>query len=118
MGCLPTLAAPFLLPPRPPRLQQVPRLHRLRGVSRRRRLLLRRPQPLLRPHQPQTVDLEAGYTFFRLNSRRAPISPSAKAVWEASKEIGPALKPNLVTWRDMRNGVAIEMSKGYQMKGP
>jgi peptidyl-dipeptidase A len=32
-----------------------------------------------------------------------------KAVWEASKEIGPALKPNLVTLRDLRNGVAKEM---------
>jgi peptidyl-dipeptidase A len=32
-----------------------------------------------------------------------------KAVWEVSKEIGPALKPNLVTLRDLRNGVAKEM---------
>jgi len=32
-----------------------------------------------------------------------------KAVWEASKESGPALKPNLVTLRDLRNGVAREM---------
>src|SRR5881296_2948738 len=32
-----------------------------------------------------------------------------KAVWEASKEIGPALKPSLVTLRDLRNGVAQEM---------
>ena len=32
-----------------------------------------------------------------------------KAVWEASKEIGPALKPNLMTLRDLRNGVAKEM---------
>src|SRR5438067_3800465 len=32
-----------------------------------------------------------------------------KAVWEASKEIGPKLKPNLVTLRDLRNGVAKEM---------
>jgi peptidyl-dipeptidase A len=32
-----------------------------------------------------------------------------KAVWEASKEIGPALKPNLVILRDLRNGVAKEM---------
>ena len=32
-----------------------------------------------------------------------------KAVWEASKEIGPALKQNLVTLRDLRNGVAKEM---------
>src|SRR5437762_5519699 len=32
-----------------------------------------------------------------------------KAVWEASKEIGPALKPNLVILRDLRNGVAQEM---------
>src|SRR5262249_37315807 len=32
-----------------------------------------------------------------------------KAAWEASKEIGPALKPNLVTLRDLRNGVAKEM---------
>src|SRR3989440_4093469 len=32
-----------------------------------------------------------------------------KAVWEASKEIGPVLKPNLVILRDLRNGVAKEM---------
>src|SRR5438046_874547 len=32
-----------------------------------------------------------------------------KAVWEASKESGPALKPNLVVLRDLRNGVASEM---------
>lgn len=32
-----------------------------------------------------------------------------KAVWEASKESGPALKPNLVVLRDLRNGVAREM---------
>jgi peptidyl-dipeptidase A len=32
-----------------------------------------------------------------------------KAVWEASKEIGPALKENLVKLRDLRNGVAKEM---------
>src|SRR5437868_14006600 len=32
-----------------------------------------------------------------------------KAVWEASKESGPALKPNLVALRDLRNGVAREM---------
>ncbi|HEY2627143.1 MAG TPA: M2 family metallopeptidase, partial [Candidatus Udaeobacter sp.] len=32
-----------------------------------------------------------------------------KAVWEASKESGPALKPNLVFLRDLRNGVAKEM---------
>src|SRR5438876_4575877 len=32
-----------------------------------------------------------------------------KAVWEASKEIGPKLKDNLVTLRDLRNGVAREM---------
>jgi peptidyl-dipeptidase A len=32
-----------------------------------------------------------------------------KAVWEASKEIGPKLKPNLVVLRDLRNGVAKEM---------
>src|SRR5438132_450829 len=32
-----------------------------------------------------------------------------KAVWEASKEIGPALKPNLVILRHLRNGVAREM---------
>ena len=32
-----------------------------------------------------------------------------KAVWEASKEIGPALKDNLVVLRDLRNGVAKEM---------
>lgn len=32
-----------------------------------------------------------------------------KAVWETSKQSGPALKPNLVTLRDLRNGVAKEM---------
>src|SRR3954447_15987560 len=32
-----------------------------------------------------------------------------KAVWEASKEIGTALKPSLVTLRDLRNVVAKEM---------
>lgn len=32
-----------------------------------------------------------------------------KAVWEASKAIGPVLKENLVTLRDLRNGVAREM---------
>ncbi len=32
-----------------------------------------------------------------------------KAVWEASKQSGPALKPNLVVLRDLRNGVAREM---------
>ncbi len=32
-----------------------------------------------------------------------------KAVWEASKLSGPALKPNLVTLRELRNGVAREM---------
>src|SRR5207245_2589378 len=32
-----------------------------------------------------------------------------KAVWEASKESGPALKPNLVRLRDLRNGVAKEV---------
>src|ERR1700746_2409137 len=32
-----------------------------------------------------------------------------KAVWESSKESGPALKPNLVVLRDLRNGVAREM---------
>src|SRR6266850_500917 len=32
-----------------------------------------------------------------------------KAVWEASKQSGPALKPNLLTLRDLRNGVAKEM---------
>ena|SRR5437773_7806888 len=30
-----------------------------------------------------------------------------RAVWEASKESGPALKPNLVILRDLRNGVEI-----------
>ncbi|HEY1583599.1 MAG TPA: M2 family metallopeptidase, partial [Chthoniobacterales bacterium] len=33
-----------------------------------------------------------------------------KAVWEASKEIGPALKDNLMVLRDLRNGVAGEMN--------
>jgi peptidyl-dipeptidase A len=33
-----------------------------------------------------------------------------KAVWEASKEIGPKLKPNLVTLRELRNRVAKEMN--------
>ncbi|MFL6583699.1 MAG: M2 family metallopeptidase [Chthoniobacterales bacterium] len=32
-----------------------------------------------------------------------------RAVWEASKQSGPALKPNLVKLRDLRNGVAHEM---------
>ncbi len=32
-----------------------------------------------------------------------------KAVWESSKLSGPALKPNLVTLRELRNGVAHEM---------
>src|SRR5947209_17494764 len=32
-----------------------------------------------------------------------------KAVWEASKESGPALNPHLVVLRDLRNGVAKEM---------
>ena len=32
-----------------------------------------------------------------------------KAVWEASKQVGPALKANLVVLRDLRNGVAKEM---------
>src|SRR5438132_4540422 len=32
-----------------------------------------------------------------------------KAVWKASKESGPALKPDLVVLRDLRNGVAREM---------
>src|SRR5438045_5135085 len=32
-----------------------------------------------------------------------------KAVWEASKKSGPALKSNLVLLRDLRNGVAKEM---------
>ncbi|PYL07886.1 MAG: peptidase [Verrucomicrobia bacterium] len=32
-----------------------------------------------------------------------------KAVWEASKESGPALKSNLAVLRDLRNGVAKEM---------
>jgi peptidyl-dipeptidase A len=32
-----------------------------------------------------------------------------KTVWEASKESGPALKPNLIVLRDLRNGVAKEM---------
>src|SRR3954463_991982 len=32
-----------------------------------------------------------------------------KAVWEASKQSGPALKPNLLVLRDLRNGVAREM---------
>src|SRR5438067_2385184 len=31
-----------------------------------------------------------------------------KAVWETSKQSGPALKSNLVTLRDLRNGVAQE----------
>src|SRR6266704_3404532 len=33
-----------------------------------------------------------------------------KAVWETSKEIGPALKENLVKLRGLRNGVAKEMN--------
>jgi peptidyl-dipeptidase A len=34
-----------------------------------------------------------------------------RAVWEASKESGPALKPGLIKLRDLRNGVAQEL--GY-----
>jgi peptidyl-dipeptidase A len=37
--------------------------------------------------------------------------PQRRAVWEASKESGRALKPGLVKLRDLRNGVAREM--GY-----
>ncbi|MEO8439342.1 MAG: M2 family metallopeptidase [Spartobacteria bacterium] len=33
-----------------------------------------------------------------------------KAVWEASKEIGPTLSTNLMTLRDLRNGVAGEIN--------
>jgi peptidyl-dipeptidase A len=33
-----------------------------------------------------------------------------KAVWEASKEIGPGLRPNLMALRDLRNGVAGELN--------
>ena len=33
-----------------------------------------------------------------------------KAVWEASKEIGPALRVNLMILRDLRNGVAGEVN--------
>jgi peptidyl-dipeptidase A len=33
-----------------------------------------------------------------------------KAVWEASKEIGPTLRDNLMILRDLRNGVAGEMN--------
>ena len=40
---------------------------------------------------------------------KSPDLGERKAVWEASKEIGPVLKPNLVTLRDLRNGVAKEM---------
>src|SRR5437868_7555210 len=32
-----------------------------------------------------------------------------RAIWEASKESGPALQPNLVRLRELRNGVAKEM---------
>jgi Angiotensin-converting enzyme len=32
-----------------------------------------------------------------------------KSVWEASEESGPAVKPNLIVLRDLRNGVAREM---------
>src|SRR5207244_10483830 len=43
-----------------------------------------------------------------------------KAVWEASKESGPALKPNLVTLRDLRNGVAEELKcpDFFALEGP
>ena len=34
-----------------------------------------------------------------------------RAIWEASKESGPALKPGLIKLRDLRNGVAHEL--GY-----
>src|SRR5207247_5472964 len=40
---------------------------------------------------------------------KSPDLSERKAVWEASKEIGPALKENLVVLRDLRNGVAKEM---------
>jgi peptidyl-dipeptidase A len=49
-----------------------------------------------------------------------------KAVWEASKESGPALKPGLIALRDLRNGCAKELgysdyfalqSAGYGMTG-
>src|SRR5262249_31901824 len=33
-----------------------------------------------------------------------------KAVWEASKEIGARLRPNLTALRDLRNGVAGELN--------
>src|SRR5205814_386295 len=33
-----------------------------------------------------------------------------KAVWEASKEIGPTLRLNLMALRDLRNGVAGELN--------
>ncbi len=63
-----------------------------------------------------------GFTF-RLNGK--PITPNEidnslqtnqnlsarQAVWEASKQSGPALKPGLVKLRDLRNGVAREL--GY-----
>lgn len=60
---------------------------------------------------------------FRLDGK--PITPNAidnclqtnrnlserQAVWEASKQSGPALKPGLIALRDLRNGVAREL--GY-----
>ena len=63
-----------------------------------------------------------GFTF-KLGSR--PVTPNEiddmlnktrglmqrKAVWEASKQSGPALKPGLVKLRELRNGVAKEL--GY-----
>src|SRR2546426_4901130 len=61
---------------------------------------------------------------FKLNDK--PITPNEidnflqtnknlgerQAVWEASKQSGPALKPGLVKLRDLRNGVAREL--GYK----
>jgi peptidyl-dipeptidase A len=38
--------------------------------------------------------------------------PERRAIWEASKESGPALKPGLIKLRDLRNGVAHELGYG------
>ena len=55
-----------------------------------------------RPITPNEID-----TCLQTNKDLAP----RQAVWEASKQSGPALKPGLVKLRQLRNGVAREL--GY-----
>jgi peptidyl-dipeptidase A len=73
--------------------------------------------------ETQQASTMNGFTF-RLNGK--PITPNEidnflqtnkdltlrQAVWEASKQSGPALKPGLIKLRDLRNGVAREL--GYK----